>query len=215
MFDRKTLATQAYTHALDELYKGLPKELLHSNPEFSLLMAGYWAMVSFVADRPAMLIGDAKDPRGVIKLMQNEVVEAKADIDVYEKLRLELGDTAFFGLLSAGLLWKVLSPLMKMEVKHTLVWARDVAYIKQIDLTKATVEVATVKDVVNYPAEDLQIGERETVGRVIDRLPRIYKSLREKRKTSEVKPMMGYSHPYSHSKASRNDHGNAGGAYDF
>lgn len=201
------LAETAYKDGVASLRAGITPEL----PGVDKLSAGYWAMVAFLEARGAMLVGDLADPSRVVKHLELEQKEAEDDITNREKLKTELGDTAFISLVIGGLLWNLLKTPQQRRTREILVWSKETAHEYHIDLDKATVCVATSKNPENYPKEELQLFLGDTVADVVSRLPGIYGRLRSMR--AEQKYVLGDVR-YSHTRASQFDHVRAGGRYD-
>lgn len=212
MINYDLLAKEAYYIGERSLKRGVAKELLPEVKEFG---GGYQAMLAFLLRRGAMVVGDMARPKVVVGHLVKEKDEAVADIDDRDKLILELGDCGFIALVIGGLLWSYIDPIEQQLTRDILVWSMDTAHEHNIDLNNAVVRVANEKNVKNYPEEDLQLKEGETVENVVARLPSIYTMLRARREAAVVLPKGVGVVRYTHGRASLSDHGNAGGAYDY
>lgn len=200
-------AETVYQAGVATLRAGATPEL----PGVDKLSSGYWAMVAFLEARGAMLVGDLADPSRVVNHLELEQKEAEDDIADREKLKTELGDTAFISLVIGGLLWNLLETPQQRRTREILVWSQATAHEHYIDLDKATVFVATSKNPENYPKEELQLIPGDTVRDVVSRLPGIYDRLRSMR-TEQKSEVGGVG--YSHTRAARFDYVRAGGRYD-
>lgn len=205
------LAKDVYDQGVQSLYRGVAKELL---PEVKEFTGGYWAMVDFLINRGAMLVGDMADPFKVVGHLGKEKKEAEAEIGRdYLALKSELGDVVFIGLAIGGLLWNLIGESEKMHTKEVIVWSHETALDEQVDLNNAVVSVARGKNVENYPEKDLQLVGGETVGQVVARLPSIYAMLRARRGVVSEQSRVSVA-GYRHNKASMTDQASAGLPYD-
>lgn len=198
MVERDELASEVYATALVRLGEGLPVEVLREIPEIASLMGGYWAMVTFLAERPAMVVGNVLDPIKLVEHMHDEQGEAQEVENDRGELSLELGDAVFLGLVVMGLLWETITDKERALTKEIVVWSMTEAKKHGIELQSVVPMVAKEKNPENYLADFLQIRPNETVGSVMDRLPRIYQALRQRRQiragTYQARSDDGYHH---------------------
>lgn len=198
MVERDELASDVYAAALARLGAGLPAEVIREIPEIESLMGGYWAMIAFLAARPAMVVGNVWDPNKIMEHMRDEQREAQEVMGDKEALCLELADAAFFGLVVMGLLWESVTEEERAQTKEIVVWSITEAKKHGIELQSVVPMVAKEKNPENYLADFLQIRPNETVGEVMVRLPGIYQALRQRRQiragTYQAKSDDGYHH---------------------
>lgn len=204
MVRRDELASAVYERGLKKLDNGIHPDLLRANPELRLMQAGYWTVQKFLRDRGAMLVGDMAEPNIVVKHLETEQGEAKEVLGDYPKLRLEIGDVNFLGLVIGGLLWAYLDRPEKKRVQEILLWSGGIARVEGIDADKAVVWAAEKND-PHYPKHELQLMPGEKVGEVVGRLPTVYEKLREQRKRGLIDAEVAHSTGYSHAGASRDD----------